>query len=306
MNSMNRPIFFVLFFCLSLCVCIQAQSPKSNSGGFIDFPRTMQGTYMLQSTDSVFVLVENNQKFILHKVKRGETLYSIKRFYGIETSDLYFTNPGLEGKGIKENQLLKIPISGKAIRRSQGKNFVDTAYAKVYYRVRPQETLYRIAKVYFGMPTDYLQNRNKLPNTDLKTNQVLHIGWLSRAGIPDSLQRYTGLTGVVAEENEKLRRKYEHGLLTKKEEQKEGVACWPKFQKMRSDDELYVLYSGASTGAIVRIENPMTGRVLYVRVIGTMPHTSFTEGAIVMLSPTVAHALGALDAKTFVKLSYLK
>jgi LysM repeat protein len=260
-----------------------------------------------EKNDSVFVLLEGHQIVLQHKVKKGHTLYSIKRFYGVAINDLYKCNPEIQEKGLKQNQLLKIQITGRAIKRSQGRGFVDSNFINIYYRVKPKETFYGISKTNFNIPLDILQRRNKLSDLNLKVGQVLHIGWIAKTGIPDTLHRFTGLTGVLGAENNKLRKKYELDMMNGREElSQEGKACWPKDQGLGQDNTLYVLHSKAPVGSILRIENPMSERSLYAKVIGKIPDTSFARGSIVMLSPTVAYALGVLDATVYVKVYYLK
>jgi LysM repeat protein len=263
--------------------------------------------WLLEAKDSVFIELDGAQSHLIHKVKAGHTIYGIKRFYGMEASDLFYANPNLEGTSLKLGQKIRIPLVGKAIKRTRPTYKEDTAYAKVYYKVRSKETLWRIARVHFKMPVEVLQKRNHLSSTAVTKGQVLQIGWIHRGGIADSLRRFTGLTGVLAEANTKLRKKYDATLLKGKEEVlQEGKACWPKHQDLGQDNTLYVLHSESPVGSVVRIENPMTERILYAKVLGPVPNTPFARGAIVMLSPTVAQALGALDAKIYVKLQYLK
>ena len=60
-----------------------------------------------EDTDSIFINFEGHQLILHHKVKKGQTLYSIKRFYGVAISDLYKSNSFIEEKGLHQNQLLK-------------------------------------------------------------------------------------------------------------------------------------------------------------------------------------------------------
>ena len=109
-----------------------------------------------EENDSIFVFLEGHQIMLQHKVKKGHTLYSIKRVYGVAGNDLYKCNPQIQEKGLKQNQLLNIPITGRAIKRSQGRGFVDSNFVKIYYRVKPKETFYGISKTNFNIPLDVL------------------------------------------------------------------------------------------------------------------------------------------------------
>lgn len=278
-----------------------------NNGEFLEFGdehKKAPIVVQLNAKDSVFLHVEMGQKYLLHKVLPGQNLYRIKQFYGLELSDLYYSNPTLDEEGLKPYRYLKIPIVGKAIRKHKGRDFVDSTYVPLYYRVKKSETMYGIAKRYFGIPIDILQRRNNLTSTSLSPKQVLHIGWISKAGIPDSLRKYTGLTGVLGEENIKNKYRYERLQGEKPELMKEGVARWFRDMQLIDRNKLYVMCSEVSAGSIVRIENPMTNRFLYAKVIGKVPETSSTADAVVVLSPTVAQALGALDTRFFVNVRF--
>lgn len=292
---MKRFCLFIFIFISSCKIIIcNAQTSKPFSS-------------LLAPTDSVFMLTEGEQKWLQHTFKSGQTLYSIAKFYAVELSDIYYANPVVAEKGSKAGQVLKIPISIRAIKRSKGANFIDTSYAKVYYKVKQGETFYRLSNTYFKMPIETIQKMNKLPaDAILKTGQTLHVGWLSRAGIPDSLRRYNGLTGVLLEKNNENKQKYDTNLATKKELLSEGAAYWLKGERFSDNTSLSVMMNGQPIGAIIRIENPMSGRVVYAKVIGAVPENSDVNGAIVVLSPTLAYALGAIDARFFVKVNYLK
>lgn len=280
-----------------------------NNGGFMEFDdekKTAPVIVQLNTKDSVFLEVTMGQKYLLHKVLPGQNLYRIKQFYGIELSDLYYSNPTLDEEGLKPHRYLKIPIVGRAICKYKGTGFVDSAYVPIYYRVKKSETLYGIAKRYFGISIPVLQQRNNMTSTSLSPKQVLHIGWVSKAGIPDSLRKYTGLTGVLGEENVKNKYRYERLQGEKPELMKEGVARWFRDMQLVDRNKLYVMCSEVESGSVVRIENPMTHRFLYAKVIGKVPETSSTADAVVVLSPTVAQALGALDTRFFVTVRYYR
>lgn len=261
----------------------------------------------LAPEDSVFVDISGGRVYLLHQVKQKQTLYSMKNFYQIKLADLYYCNPGLSDRSLKVGEKLRIPISAKAILRSKPRPYIDSNYVKVYYEVKANETLWRVARKHFNMPVELLQNRNQLSSAALYEGQRLQIGWFSLKGVSDSLSRHTGLDGALAEENRKWRKKYELGLIRgKSEAAEEGRACWPKYEQLSQQASgLYVLYDGAPAGDVILIENPMIERRIYAKVLGSVPDTPFARGSIVMLSPTSAQALGILDAQAYVKIRKL-
>jgi LysM repeat protein len=305
----------VLSFFIFLAASIFAQEPKTkpkteakpktDTKAKEELKTTEKKATKSFSPDSLFIVVNGDARFIQHRVKKGETVYSITKYYNIETSLLNRHNPSIEKAALAEKQILTIPLHPKALIRSKAKGFKDSSHFKVFYKVLPKETMYGIATGYFGLTVESLQERNKLKTTDLKVSQVLHIGWLPKSGIPDSLNKVPWLTVPLAEENKKLKKKYESAIEKGAVEIKqEGKACWPKDKQMESGNSLYILHSKAKIGSIVRIENPMTERIIYARVAGPLPDTDFARGSIAMIPTTLANLLGVLDSTVFLKIQY--
>ncbi|WMX17219.1 LysM peptidoglycan-binding domain-containing protein [Aureispira sp. CCB-E] len=298
--------YFNVFFFVFCSFLLQAQTD-----GFAEFEmdqlgiKKYQPNWTIGATDSLFVEISNGQKYLLHTIRAGQTLYSIKKFYGVDLSDIYYSNPNISNTNdLKVGEKLRIPILSKAIKRFQETNFDATAYIPIFYKVRPSETMYRISKVYFRLPTEILMSRNQLLSENISSNQVLHIGWIDKNGIPDSLKNFTGLPGILGEESQKNKYRYEAVFNGKNEKTLQGTACWDKAMELSAKNKLYVMCSYVPKNGIVRIENPMTNRELYAKVVAAKPENSFTQKSIIVLTPTVAHALGGLDARFYVKVHY--
>lgn len=277
------------------------------SGTKIEKKQSVYSNKRLINNDSIFVLVENGQKYLQHTVKAGETVYAIKKFYGIDFTDIYYSNPSLEINDMKIGQKIKIPIVDKALKYFDNNGFVDTAFVPVYYKVKPSETLFRLSRVHFRIPADIIKTRNNLTSDVLSVGQTLHMGWLDKRGVPDTLQQYTGLPAALQADNKIHKYRYEALLAAgKKETNSAGIACWDKSMRLSSTNKLYVMSSLVPAGGVVRVENPMTNRFLYAKVVAPKPENSFTNDAIIMLTPTVANALGGLDSRFYVKVLYCK
>ncbi len=300
----------IVFYCVLCCGLLANNLAWSQRGGFAEFEMNQLGLRANpsasygQGQDSLYVEVRSGQKYLLHKIRAGQTLYSIKKFYAVDLSDLYYSNPNLEANGLTIGQYLRIPLVNQALRRYQGPNFLESEYIPVYYRVRPSETLYRIARIHFRLPVEVVRDRNQVYSDQLSSNQVLLIGWISRLGIPDSLKMVSGLPGVLGEESQRNKYRYEVRFNGKNEKMLQGTACWDKAMELSAKNKLYVLCSYVPQGRIVRLENPMTNRQVYAEVVAPKPDISFTQSTVVLVTPTVAKALGGLDARFYVKLYY--
>ena len=73
-----------------------------------------------------------------------------------------------------------------------------------------------------------------------------------------------------------------------------------------SDTRKYLaLHPTAPVGTIMRVRNEMTNLSVFVRVVGKLPDTGANNNVLIRLSPAAQEALGALDGKFRVELSYL-
>jgi LysM repeat protein len=96
--------------------------------------------------------------FLVHKVKRGETLYAIARRYGIGYRVIASFNKIKQGR-IYPRQELVVPVPKK----------MGAAVYEREHKVRPGETLYAIARR-FGVKVAAIKRRNGL------RSNIIHVG----------------------------------------------------------------------------------------------------------------------------------
>ena len=92
-----------------------------------------------------------------HRIKVGETLYTIQQLYSCATEEILNINPGLE-RGINVDQLILIPVIRKTF----------------FHSVKPKETLYSLSKLYFVL-IDTLVKYNDNSLSVLKIGRNLKI-----------------------------------------------------------------------------------------------------------------------------------
>lgn len=134
--------------------------------------------------------------YSFHKVKTGETLFSIAKTYGIPMGDLAGSNNISRKSNISAGQMLKIPPSGassveyasnsnitnktnkakeylatKKIEKEQKSSYKNTA---LKYRVKQGDTMWAIAQKYNTTP-DAIKNANSLSNYTVKPNKDIII-----------------------------------------------------------------------------------------------------------------------------------
>lgn len=113
---------------------------------------------------------EENDKFIYHVVKKGETLFGLSKQYQVPIDDIVAVNPDVQS-GLILSQVLLIPRDKintiEQIKKDSG--------LYIYYQVKPKEGLYSISR-YYNVSIQAIEELNKdvLAN-GLKAGSVLKI-----------------------------------------------------------------------------------------------------------------------------------
>lgn len=98
----------------------------------------------------------SQEKFIKHKIKKGETLSSISEKYNVKLKEICEENP--KAKGIlKLNSTLKIPNHNFAPKKKSSPSLAITA--NLTHEVAPKETVYGISKQY-GVTVEAINEAN--------------------------------------------------------------------------------------------------------------------------------------------------
>ncbi|RMG80748.1 MAG: LysM peptidoglycan-binding domain-containing protein [Bacteroidetes bacterium] len=289
MNKMRKRLFLILGL-MGWCICGRATTGDS--------------LHFLTPADTIFITMNNYQeKIFVHRLEKGQTLWSLARFYGLKLDELYAWNPRLKTEGYHPGDEVQIPIPNRAILRYRTPDFIESEFVPLYYVVKRGDTFYGISRRYFKMPIDTIVRRNNLPTLTLHNGQALHIGWMSIHGIPDSLRRVHG--GPLWEKSYALRMHYFQQKFSKKEYTERGAAQW--YPSEKGGNDLYALHPYAPIGSVISIRNPVYNRTIYVKVIGRLPaRVHDRKRTKVVVSPTVAKMLGAIDPRFFVEIHYLK
>lgn len=164
------------------------------------------GQILYIPTDATTAQKSAEEKFVIHTVKRKETLYGISREYEVSVADIIRLNPGAD-QGLDIRQELKIPIISKTkekplvveevkkdekkVEKETKKEFeaynpfkndsvtvvdykVDFKDSIVNYTVQQGETLYSISRR-FMVSVEELIEKNNLQGSSIKPGQTLKI-----------------------------------------------------------------------------------------------------------------------------------
>jgi serine-type D-Ala-D-Ala carboxypeptidase (penicillin-binding protein 5/6) len=109
---------------------------------------------------------------IIHRVKRGDTLYAIAKTYSCSIAQIKSWNR-LQGNVIKPGQKLKINLKSQTIHVSVTQPATSNV---IYYKVQPGDTLWRISQKYKGISVHKLMQINGIKRAgDLKAGTTIKI-----------------------------------------------------------------------------------------------------------------------------------
>jgi rare lipoprotein A (peptidoglycan hydrolase) len=89
------------------------------------------------------------------------------------------------------------------------------------------------------------------------------------------------------------------------ERNEKGVATYMNDAGMGLDgNKKLVLHRTAPIGTVLKITNPMTNRTTFAKVVGSFTENEANKDVIIVLTKSAADALGALDKRFQVNISY--
>ena len=235
--------------------------------------------------DSIGTKVKNGKTYILHKVEKGDGLYSLSKRYNVALKSIVDQNPGSDS-AIKIDQLLLIPMYAKEVNTKI--ESVSTSLTNSH-KVEAGQTLYTISKKY-EISVESIKKINNLNSDELSEGQVLIIK-AAKEDLPTNTKK-----DKVAKDSDKIKselteNKYEDvgfntEVTTKTLESSSGYTI--KVEKLVEydiekveetgivtvgNDELpsdknFALHFNAPVGTVIMVTNPVNKSTVFVKVIG--------------------------------------
>lgn len=271
---------------------------------FLVLPLSLKATgdssrYLLPTDTLRLTISSFGEKLIDHYFEKGQTLFSLSKFYGLSVEELKYYNPGLMD-GVKIGDRVQIPIPNRAIIRYPDATFDYTSHVPLYYRVEKGDTYYGLSKRIFKMPMEEIQRRLLPPDIELRVGQRFFVGWMSTDGIPESFRLVRG--HPLFRKNQELRPLYLGQSNRKKTKVIAGAATAIKNSKNQSS--FLVLFDGVPEGSYVEVFYPMRNRRVLAKVVGEIPGSLYEPNIRLVVSPLTAKLLGAKDDEFYVKIFY--
>lgn len=264
------------------------------------------GDTYLSPKDTIYLTLGKYQKTILmHKMRPEQSIDDLTDFYGLTSTELFYFNPELRYHSFVPGQYVRIPIPHQAIIKDRKLLEEEKSFVPVYYIVNEGDNLFKIAHEHFNMSVDSIAQRNNLMNSHIRKGQTLLIGWLNTLGISSTvrlLQEKPIPLAVLSSKGTSYVRKLSHQKSKKKEKNITGIAFWQ--QNGENNNNRYALHRTAPINSIIEIKNPMTKKKAYAKVLGHIPDKAFADDVEVVISASVAHTLGVVESRFFVKIKY--
>ncbi|TSD66394.1 LysM peptidoglycan-binding domain-containing protein [Inquilinus sp. KBS0705] len=294
--------------------------------------------------DSVGIENLNGKKVILHKLDPKDNYYSIGRRYGVKPKAIqdFNNNASLQighiikvptdrsivetvptapapvatvtkpaeqpqAKPATQQPVTQAVVTQQPVKTTIAKpQSADTTVTTQDYKVAAGETLYSIARR-FNTTVGTLTTINKLNSTGLSPGQVLKVPNGATPPPPppvvdarvDTMKRDSTYVAADSLANHRPGTN-KYGLFEKNEK---GAATWIDDTSLDPNKKL-ILHRTAPIGTVMRITNPMNNRTTFAKVVGRFTDNESTKDVIIVMTKNVAEALGALDKRFHVNISY--
>jgi LysM repeat protein len=230
-------------------------------------------------------------------------------------------NEAAAAKAQQQNQEVKPTsvfknVSEKITPTAQQQAKSDTTTTQ--YKVSAGETLYSISKR-FNTTVENIQKTNNLTTTTLIPGQILFIKPAPVVAAPppappvqvakqDSpvVKRDSTMVAkqpVIQPKDSAAERSFNAAKFGLYEKDEKGVATWIDDTSLDPNKKL-VLHRTAPLGTVLKITNPMTNRTTFAKVVGRFTDNESTKDVLIVMTKNVADALGALDKRFHVNISY--
>lgn len=124
---------------------------------------------LIKPARSSSIVAIDGRSYYVHEVKKGETVYSLSKLYGVQENDIVANNPQLVG-GLQADQVIKIPVvlEDKIKPRKMSRLYEE-------HVVNQGETAYGISRRYGISVNTLMEDNPGLDPTQLAIGQKLNI-----------------------------------------------------------------------------------------------------------------------------------
>ncbi len=222
---------------------------------------------------------------VYNVVQKGKTLYSIAKIYARQDVQTLMSINQLSNSNLKPGQKLLLGYISQP--------YTSTYFPTVTVEENPQSTQQPL------IPTTKKRQElaviSQIKEIDPLLIQTHHqdMSHLVRTDYVDSDNRLIGVELDTASIATTEPHQFTH---------EKGLAYWQTINSNSKD--LIVLHKNAPVNESITLFNPMMGREVKATVVAPIPEKSYPDNISIVISPAVAEALGALDKRFIVEMTY--
>lgn len=145
------------------------------------------------SSDSLGIKEEDGEKFIMHRVDQGETLFAISKRYGVDVEVLKSTNPQSE-KELVVGEVILIPFA--EVKPDESSDVFQ------YHTVQEGQTLFSISQKY-DAEVEKIKKWNQLKSNNIEVGQELKVGKENESSSDSSSKKEDQGDTSISEEDDR-------------------------------------------------------------------------------------------------------
>lgn len=267
--------------------------------------------------DSLYVNYEPTQGLIFtYPIQSGQTIFGLSHVFGSNVEETIDLNKGKDLEILSLNEYVRFKLNSEII--SNDKN--NRQNLPIMYKVKPKETLYTIARIYANKNVKTIMELNNKQNYNLSLGELIVLGYIEgpffeKESVPadekiieNENMLYRPITIMNATHSmpnsiDSIQMMSAEDIAPSIKREK-GLAMWEATQY--GNTELLVMHPTARINSNISIYNPMLKTTVKAKVVGALPKNSYPSNISVVISPGVASALGALDKRFLVELTYIE
>jgi LysM domain len=247
-------------------------------------------------TDSLFLrFSEDSKPYILHRISKKETLFSIAKNYKTSIELLVEIN-SKKDLNIQKGGVLKIPYQSDLIFTENANK--ENTFKPIYYRIEKEDRLFHIISRVLDLSWRKIKRLN--PNLEKSDNtlSVITLGWLDLSEFDKTTEPKEVIEPIEMQDEAENTENIEPLSF---KHTKKGLAYWEK--SYPDNGRFYALHSFAAINSTIEISNPISGRKVYAKVIGRIPGV-YPPDADVIVTNEVARELGNFNRRFYVEVKY--
>ena len=258
---------------------------------------------ILQSQD--IIIDAHGLPALPHVVQKGQTAYSISKMHGCTIAELVHMNANMDPKRLNLHQVIAIPYRGGSARNGGSE--------PLKYTVRKGDNLFHIAHHYAQVDRMTLMDWNNLDSEVIRPGDQLIVGWRLPRMLGTGRMSVWTTTPIVRVPRLKIGHLWPWQDVTPPQSvevknpfttAERGLAL--QMGRDYHNSDLIVMHPTARINSDLSIYNPMHDITVTAKVIGRMPTNAYPDNIRVVISPSVARALRALDQQFIVELAYME